>query len=150
MDLQSCRRIAESYDQIAHLANRMVTSFYEKFFRACPEVRALFREDMTIQKEHLAATLALVARNIEHLDILQEPIMLLGIQHVGFGARAHQYLIVRDLLLEALAEVLGDKWTDQLRADWYEALNLIIELMLRGGVVAATEEARRGGKRFSG
>src|SRR5262245_30205642 len=100
MDLESCRRIAESYDQIAHHANRMVNSFYERFFRTCPEVRQLFREDMTIQKEHLAATLALVARNIEHLDILQEPIMLLGIQHVGFGAKAHQYLIVRELLLQ--------------------------------------------------
>jgi hemoglobin-like flavoprotein len=143
MDLEACHRITESYERMADRADVMAKSFYQRLFEAAPDVRPLFPEDMTRQREHLAASLALVARNIEHMDILEEPLMLLGVQHIDYGARPRHYLIVRDVLLEAIAETLGpEQWNEQLRSDWYDALSLIIALMLRGVVASAVDAAK--------
>jgi nitric oxide dioxygenase len=141
MDRLACRRISASFDAIA--ADRidvMVQGFYRRLFERA-EVRRLFKEDMTIQREHLAASLALIARNIEHLDILAEPLEILGVEHVAFGAKPPHYLIVRDSMMDALAEALGEKFTDELRADWFAALNQVIALMLKGAVTAAHDAA---------
>ena len=142
MDLAACRRITASYDAIADRIDPMVAGFYRRLFERVPEVQALFKRDMTIQREHLAASLALIARNIEHLDILAEPLMILGVEHVGFGAKPPQYLIVRDAMLDALGEALGEQFSPQMRADWFEALNQVIALMLRGAIQATADAAR--------
>src|SRR5262252_9175174 len=102
MDLQACRRITASYELMADRSDVMAQAFYRRLFEGAPDVRRLFPEDMTRQREHLAASLALVARNIEHMDILEEPLMLLGVQHIDYGARPRHYLIVRDTLLAAI------------------------------------------------
>jgi nitric oxide dioxygenase len=141
MDLHARRRVAASFDRMAGKLDFMVEGFYRRLFERNPEVRKLFSADMTRQREHLGATLAIVARNMIHLDILREPIMELGAQHVGFGARPEHYPLVREAMLDAIGEAMGDGWTEQLRQDWLEALNDIIALMLRGGVTAAIDAA---------
>jgi nitric oxide dioxygenase len=144
MDRLACRRISASFDAIAvDRIDLMVEGFYRRLFERAPEVRKLFKEDMTIQREHLAASIALVARNIEHLDILEESLMLLGAQHVGFGARPEHYLTVREAMLEAIGSALGSYWTDQLRADWYDALSQICTIMLKGAAMVAIEGVTR-------
>ena len=142
MDPQAHRRITASYDAIADRIDAMVQGFYRRLFERAPEVRVLFKQDMTIQREHLAASLALIARNIEHLDILAEPLEILGVEHVAFGAQPAHYLIVRDAMLDALEEALGDRCNAELRADWFAALNQVIALMLKGAITAAADAAR--------
>jgi nitric oxide dioxygenase len=141
MDLHACRRITASYDAIADRIDQLVQAFYRRLFERAPEIRRLFKEDMTIQREHLAASLALIARNIDHLDILAEPLEILGVEHVAFGAKPPHYLIVRDAMMDALAEALGDRFTEELRADWFAALNQVIALMLKGAITAARDAA---------
>ena len=143
MDLAACRRVAASYETLAPRADAMAEGFYRRLFEMGPQLRALFPADMKIQREHLAASVALVARNIEHLDILEESLMLLGAQHVGFGARPEHYLQVREAMLEAIGAAIGTAWNDQLRADWYDALSQICTIMLKGAAMVAIEGVTR-------
>jgi nitric oxide dioxygenase len=143
MDLAACRRVAASYEVLAPRADAMAEGFYRRLFEMSPQLRALFPADMTIQREHLAASVALVARNIEHLDILEESLMLLGAQHVGFGARPEHYLKVREAMLEAIGAAVGAAWNDQLRSDWYDALSQICTIMLKGAAMVAIEGVTR-------
>jgi hemoglobin-like flavoprotein len=141
MDQESARRVAASFDRIAPRLDAMVEGFYRRLFERAPQVRALFSKDMTRQREHLAASLAIIARNTIHLDILREPLMELGVQHIVFGARPEHYPIVRDAMLDAIGEAMGPAWTDQLRGDWLAALNDVVALMLRGAVTTAIDAA---------
>ena len=141
MELQACQRVAASFDRIAEKLDETVEGFYRRLFERQPQVRPLFPADMARQREHLGASLAIVARNMIHLDILREPLMLLGAQHVVFGARPEHYPAVRDAMLDSIGASLGDAWTEQLRSDWLEALNDVVALMLRGAVTAAIDAA---------
>ena len=141
MNHQACRRVAASFEHLSGKLDQMTEGFYRRLFESQPEVRRLFPTDMAKQREHLAASLAIISRNIIHLDILREPLMELGAQHVGFGARPEHYPVVRDTMLDAIGETLGEVWTESLRDDWSAALNEVVALMLRGAVTAAIDAA---------
>ena len=141
MNQESTERILASYEQIAPRVDDMVASFYRRLFDVCPEARALFKKDMAVQRQHLAATLAILVRNLPFLDVLDQPFMELGIQHVYFGASPEQYPVVRNSLLEALGEALGDRWTPQLRQDWTELLDHVVRVMLTGATQYALRAA---------
>src|SRR4051794_30849174 len=131
MTSQSISRILTSYERIAPRIDDMVAGFYQRLFTACPEARALFHADMTSQRQHLAATLALLVRTLPFQDLLEEPIMDLGAQHVTFGARPEQYPVVRESLLASLGEALGEHWTPAVAADWAALLDHVVQVMLK-------------------
>jgi hemoglobin-like flavoprotein len=135
-------RVRSNYAIIAPRIDEVVSRFYESLFREHPRIRAMFPADMTRQQNHLAASLALVCRNIGHLDILEVPLMNLGASHAGYGVRPEQYPIVRDALVESIRHISGEAWTEQLRADWLEALNAIAAIMLKGAAQAALSAAQ--------
>jgi len=129
---QAIQRILTSYDQLAPHIDGMVADFYTRLFKACPEARPLFKHDMTSQRGHLAATLALLIRNIQYQDLLEEAVMDLGAHHVKVGVRPEYYPIVRDALLASIAHALGPAWTPTLHQDWTTLLEHIIAIMLKG------------------
>lgn len=141
MNQESTERILASYEQIAPRVDDMVASFYRRLFDVCPEARALFKKDMAVQRQHLAATLAILVRNLPFLDVLDQPFMELGIQHVFFGARPEQYPLVRNSLLEALGAALGERWTPPLRQDWTDLLDHVVRVMLKGATQYALAAA---------
>ena len=96
----------------------MVAGFYERLFSVCPESKSRCSGDMTINAIHLAATLAMLVRNLQFQDLLQDAVMDLGAQHVMFCARPEQYPLVRDSLLYSLGKAAGDNWTQEVEADW--------------------------------
>ena len=137
----AAERIRASYMAIAPRIEDVVATFYADLFEAYPTVRGLFGNDMTLQTKHLGATLALICRNATDLDILREPLMRLGAQHVGYGAKPEHYPAVRDALLGAIEKHSGSAWTRELRTDWLNALNAIAAIMLEGAAERAREAA---------
>lgn len=143
-------RVRESYDRLAPRMDVIVNRFYTALFDLHPPVRALFPPDMTRQRAHLAAALAVIARNVDRLEMFEGPLMGLGAQHMEFGARPEHYPALRDALVAALADGLADAWTPQLQADWLAALNYVVTVMLRGHALvvlnaAATIDPARAG-----
>ena len=132
MTQESVTRILESYERIAPKMDAMVSGFYGRLFAACPSARPLFRDDMSAQRQHLGATLALLVRNVAYQDLLDEAVMDLGAQHVMWGARPEHYPVVRDALLASIGEALGEHWTDQVQADWRLLIDHVIVTMLKG------------------
>lgn len=139
----SVTRIRRSYEAIAPRVQNVVDRFYAGLFAAHPPIRSLFPEDMSRQRQHLAASLAIVWRNFDNLEALEIPLKQLGSQHAGYGVRPEHYPVVRDQLLRAMAEELGPDWTPQMERDWFEALNRVAAIMLQGAAEAALDAARR-------
>lgn len=125
-----------------HLA-RAVELFYGRLFERHPAVRAMFPQDMTRQRGHLLASVALVAKNAHRLDTLEEPLMQLGAHHASFGTKPEHYPVVRDGLIEALRDAAPQDWSPAVERAWTAALNRVAELMLQGAARAATDAASR-------
>jgi len=133
----SIRRLTTYYETISPRIFELTQSFYDRLFRACPEVRPLFQIEIPIQSQHLAAALALIVRNLRMLDLLEEPLMELGIEHAKVGVRPEHYPIVVQTMIEALHAGSGDLWTDELGADWAAVLKRIGQIMMEGAIRAA-------------
>jgi hemoglobin-like flavoprotein len=143
MNADSIDRILATYERIAPGIDDMVAGFYQRLFTACPEARPLFKKDMALQRQHLAATLAILVRNLPFQDVLDEPLMELGVQHVFFGARPGQYPVVRDSLLASLAESMGKDFTPDVEMAWSELLDHVVAVMLKGATLHALKTATR-------
>ncbi|MEZ6234104.1 MAG: globin domain-containing protein [Phycisphaerales bacterium] len=124
--------IKSSFAALEPRAPEVVDRFYDRLFTAAPGVRPLFPEDMSGQKKHLLGAIGLVVKNADRLETLREPLEQMGERHVGYGAKAEHYPVVRDTLLATLAEFAGPLWTSAMAGAWAGAINGVTGYMLEG------------------
>lgn len=134
----SLQRIAANYELLASRMYTLTQLFYQRLFEALPQVRPLFRIDIDLQSQHLAAALALIVRNLRLLDVLEQPLMELGADHTRAGVRPQHYPIVCQIMVQTLRDASGQSWSDQLQCDWDDALLRISQIMIAGGQRART------------
>jgi hemoglobin-like flavoprotein len=114
----------------------VTAAFYRRMFAVLPEARALFPADLTAQRRHFAAALALLVRNLAVFDALEEPLRELGAAHARLGVAPWHLPVGCDALLEALAGASDGAWDDALAADWKALLLTVTRHMLAGALNA--------------
>jgi len=133
------RLIQESFAKVAPISEKAAALFYGRLFEIAPEVRTLFRGDMTEQGRKLMATLAVVVNGLEHLEAILPTASALAKRHVDYGVKAADYEPVGAALLWALEQGLGAHWTAELAAAWSLAYGLLSDFMIGEAYGAATE-----------
>src|SRR5262249_30219766 len=103
--------------------------FYGRLFEIAPEVKPLFRGDMTEQGRKLMATLAVVVQGLDNLESVLPAASALAKRHVGYGVKAADYAPVGAALLWTLEKGHGDQWTRELATAWGEAYKVLSEFM---------------------
>ena len=127
-------RLKGSFTQVSAEPRALAARFYQELFTAAPPLRSLFPSDMTALQGHFEAALALVIRNLADMSVLQESLRDLGAQHVLWGARPQDYFVVRDALVRAIKSA-ATSWSEDLEADWRQAITAIAVPMLQGAAV---------------
>jgi hemoglobin-like flavoprotein len=110
----------------------LATVFYERLFAREPAVRPLFSTDPAEQRAKFVDELTEIVRSISALDEFVPRTLDLGARHTGYGVRTSHYEPVGASLLDALASVLGDAFTADLREAWAQAYDLVAETMMEG------------------
>jgi hemoglobin-like flavoprotein len=132
MDNDQISRLEASFAAVAPQGEHLVRRFYARLFEVHPGVRPLFPDDLTEQEGKLLASLSLVVSSLRALEGLVPLLKGLGRRHVAYGAIPAHYAAVRDALLDTLAEVGADAWSEQLTSDWHAAIDLVAQTMLSG------------------
>ena len=127
-------RIRRSFAEISGEPRVLAGRFYTELFAAAPQLRSLFPPDLTSLQGHFEAALALVVRNLEEMSTLEQALRDLGAQHVHWGAKPEDYVIVRESLIRAIRRSVP-AWDDTLEADWRRAITAIAVPMLQGAAV---------------
>ena len=135
-------RIRTSFADISAEPRALAGRFYAELFSAAPQLRVLFPVDLTSLQGHFEAALALVIRNLEEMRTLEEPLRELGAQHVGWGAKPEDYVLVREALIRAMRGSSAD-WSDTVESDWRRAITAIAVPMLEGAAVHTAMVAER-------
>ena len=130
----SVQRIAANYELLADRMPELAAAFYVRLFQVLPESRALFKIDIALQSQHLAAALAIIVRNLRLLDVLEEPLAELGVHHARVGVRPEQYPIVCRAMVETLRDGSGTTWSPTLENDWTQALEAVSRIMMNGAL----------------
>ena len=122
--------IQQSFAKLVPISDKAAALFYDRLFEVAPEVKPLFRGDMTGQGRKLMATLALVVNGLNKLDAILPAASVLAKRHVGYGVKAVHYAAVGAALLWTLEKGLGPSWTPELAAAWTLAYTTLSGFMI--------------------
>jgi len=122
--------IQDSFAKVAPISAQAASMFYGRLFEIAPEVKPLFRGDMTEQGRKLMATLAVVVNGLANLDAILPAASALAKRHVAYGVKPGHYMPVGEALLWTLERGLGSGWTPELAAAWTAAYTTLSQFMI--------------------
>lgn len=115
----------------------LVATFYDRLFAADPSLRAMFPDDMTLQRQKLVAALIMAAQALSRpqpvLPVLQDR----GRRHAAYGVHDGHYALAGAALLGALREHLGEAFDADVEAAWTAAYERIVAIMQDAARAAA-------------
>ena len=124
--------VQQTVDQISRMGDQVVAEFYRRLFDRVPEARAMFGDEMDVQRQKFLDTLTQIVAALTDLASLTASARDLGSRHRTYGVQARHYDEVREVLIETMAATLGDRFTDRHAAAWRQGWALISEIMQQG------------------
>ncbi|GAB3807246.1 globin domain-containing protein [Micromonospora zhanjiangensis] len=122
-------RLKQSWALVAAYGDEVPFYFYSTLFLTHPETRQMFPTNMAGQRDRLVTALGHIVSNVDQVDQLVGFLQHLGADHRKFAVRAEHYPAVGEALVATLRHFLGDRWSDELAADWTAAYGLIAQVM---------------------
>ncbi len=132
--------VQETWKQVAPIAAQAADIFYGKLFTLAPQVRSLFPEDMSGQKNKLMQTLAVAINTLDNLENLVPILQDLGRRHNAYQTTPEQYPIVGQALLETLEAGLGEAFTLEVKEAWTAVYGVVASVMIEAQKNASTAE----------
>lgn len=129
ISLAKIQLVQESFNRIAARADDVAQLFYARLFQAQPELRAMFRNDLALQRQKLMDTLVLAVRSLDDISGLVPELKQLALRHRDYGVTTEHYELVGNALLSALAETFGPEWTPELQWAWGDIYWVIAKAM---------------------
>jgi hemoglobin-like flavoprotein len=135
------KQIQTSFAKVAPIADTAAGLFYTRLFEIAPEVKPLFRGDMTEQGRKLMKTLTVVVNGLGNLETILPAASALAKNHVAYGVKPSHYTPVGEALLWTLERGLGSDWTPELRGAWTTAYSTLANFMIGEAYGTATAAA---------
>jgi hemoglobin-like flavoprotein len=130
MTPQQIELVQSSFAKVAPISEQAAALFYARLFELAPQVRPLFRGDMTEQGRKLMAMLATVVNGLTRLDVIVPAAQKLAQRHVAYGTRPEHYPVVGTALLDTLSQGLGKDFTAEVREAWTAAYGTLSGVMV--------------------
>lgn len=128
--------IQQSFRKVVPIADTAAAVFYGRLFEIAPEVKPLFKGDMSLQGAKLMATLGMVVAGLNDLSKIVPAAESLARKHVGYGVTEAHYAPVGAALLWTLERGLGPDFTPETKEAWAQAYAILSSVM-----IAAAAEA---------
>lgn len=126
--------VQNSFAKIKPIAPQAGALFYKNLFQLAPELRPLFREDVSDQGRKLMDMLAVAVGMLRQPQRLKEAVEQLGTRHAAYGVKEEYFKPVGEALLLTLEQGLGNDFTPQVKLAWatlYKELTGIMGESLR-------------------
>lgn len=128
--------VQDSFSKVEKIADSAAELFYGKLFEIAPDVKPMFKSDMSDQGKKLMTMIGIAVRGLTNLEKIVPALQQLGKRHVGYGVKEEHFPIVGESLLWTLEQGLGDAWNDELKNAWATTYGLLSVTM-----IAAMKEA---------
>jgi hemoglobin-like flavoprotein len=136
--------VADTWKQVAPIADTAANLFYSRLFEIDPSTRKLFRAtDMAAQRKKLLQTLSFVINGLGQLDVLVSKVEDLGRRHAGYGVTDAHYESVGAALLWTLEQGLGRAWTPAVASAWTEVYGMLSGIMRNAAARADVASTKR-------
>lgn len=122
--------VQSSFERISARSAEFVELFYAILFQANPELRPLFKDDLTVQVKMLVSMLSSLVRGLNRMKEIEGGLHELGKRHRDYKVARADYNKVARALLRTLEVFLGDDFTPDVRQAWISIYGIIAGVML--------------------
>lgn len=129
MTPQQIELVQTTWAKVAPSADQVAPLFYDRLFEIAPEVKPLFKGDMTEQGKKLMTMLAVAVNGLPHLERIVPAVQEMGVRHSGYGVESEHYEPVGAALLWTLEQGLGEDYTPEVAAAWTETYTTLATVM---------------------
>ncbi|MFG1402961.1 globin family protein [Xanthobacter sediminis] len=131
MNTDQIELVRASFAKVVPIKDAAAGLFYGRLFETAPEVKPLFKGDMTDQGRKLMATLAVVVNGLANLETILPAVKALAVKHVDYGVAPEDYAKVGAALLWTLEQGLGADFTPDVRDAWTSAYATLSDAMIQ-------------------
>lgn len=139
MNAHQKQLVQKSFARVIPIADQAAMLFYERLFTLDPSLRPLFKSDIRQQAMKLMNTLQYAVYALDDVETIIPALQSLGRNHVDYGVQDEHYATVGEALIWALAQGLGEHFTDEVRDAWMEVYGLLSTVM-RDAAAEVNEE----------
>ena len=104
--------------------------FYDRLFEIAPELRALFRSDMTGQGMRFMRTLRVIVQHLDEPEALHPYLELLAKGHAAYGVKPEHFHPMGQALIWTMQEALGETFPEGAAAAWEAAYDHLAQEMI--------------------
>ncbi|MEC5386282.1 globin family protein [Uliginosibacterium sp. H3] len=129
MSPQQVSLVQASWQKVVPIADTAAGLFYGRLFELDPELKHLFKSDISEQGRKLMAMISTVVAKLDSLGDIVPAVQDLGRRHVAYGVEAQHYDTVGAALLWTLEKGLGDAFTPEVKEAWTVAYTTLAGAM---------------------
>ncbi len=129
--------VKSSWAKVEPISDKAAELFYGKLFELAPQVKPMFKSDITEQGEKLMKMLSAAVAGLDDLPALIPVVKDLAVRHIDYGVEDAHYDVVGEALLWTLGAGLGDAFTDDVKAAWTETYTTVATVMKEAAAEAA-------------
>ncbi len=130
--------VQASFARVAPNADVVAALFYGRLFEIAPEIRSLFKDNMSEQGRKLIGMLAAVVNGLSNLETILPAAKALAVRHVSYGVKRGHYVPVGEALIWTLETGLGADFTSDTRDAWLAAYGVLSGAMIAEAYGMAT------------
>jgi len=129
MTPEEIKLVKDSWALVLPISEKAAELFYGKLFELDPEVKKMFKGDMTEQGKKLMAILNTAVNALDKLDTIVPALQNMGAKHVEYGVKNKDYDTVGEALIWTLDTGLGDAFTADTKNAWLKVYTLVADTM---------------------
>jgi nitric oxide dioxygenase len=122
--------IRASYAEVRQLDRNYSSLFYHRLLERHPFTRALFPDDLARQISVFRLTIDALIEHLDEPGAWQPGLSELGRRHVSYGVLPKHYGYVGSVLIDTLAEMLGERFDAATRIAWETLYDRVTQAML--------------------
>lgn len=130
--------VQSTFALVVPIAPQAAEIFYNKLFELDPNLKPLFKGDISEQGKKLMTMLAAAVKGLDNLEALVPVVQDLGKRHVSYGVTDDHYGTVAAALLYTLETGLGDKWNSEVKSAWVAVYTVLATTMKDAAKVKAS------------
>ena len=131
--------VQTSWEKCIPIADKAAELFYGRLFELDPNLKPLFKGDMTEQGKKLMTMITVAVNGLDDLDKIVSAVKQLGVRHVGYGVKDSHYDTVGSALIWTLGKGLGEEFTESLKNSWVKVYNLLATTMKEAAAESLVE-----------
>jgi hemoglobin-like flavoprotein len=103
--------------------------FYNHLMEAMPHTKSIFR-DLDFQRQRFISFLIKAVHTVDEPGKLQMVVKSLSATHNQYNLKPSHFAVMGEVLIESLADALGDKYTPEMGDAWRSLYQCIAKSML--------------------